>query len=151
MRDSGPFRGHQREPGLLLAWVGLLPALTYDFGQTINLVMSNFGSCPPAVRADGFTSCPSDLTLSVHCQGSASRRAHSQCHCWPQGGFVYTFQEASRERAVPRPLQMARAGMFPFVLSHGELCGMEPRRCLLPQPFSTWGSRPLWGSNNSFT
>lgn len=125
MRDSGLFRGHRREPGLLLAWVGLLPALRYDFGQMINLVMSNFGSCPPAVRADGFTSCPPHLTLGLLFQGSASRRAQSQCHRWLQGGFVYTFQKAGGKTAAPRPLQVARAGLFPFVVSHGELCGVE--------------------------
>lgn len=138
-------------PGLLLNWVGLLPALPYDFGQTINLVMSNFGSCLPAIRADDFTSCPPDLTLGLLFQGSAGRRAQSQCHRWLQGGFVYTFQEAGGKRAVPRPLQMARAGLFPFILSHGELCGVEAWQHLLPQSFSTWGSQPLCGSNNSFT
>lgn len=151
VRDSDLFRGHRREPGLLLAWVGLLPALRHDFGQMINLVMSNFGSCPPAVRADGFTSCPPHLTLGLLFQGSASRRAQSQCHRWLQGGFVYTFQKAGEKTAVPRPLQVARAGLFPFVVSHGELCAVEAWWHLLPQLFSTWGSRPLWGPNNSFT
>lgn len=49
---------HLREPGLLLAWVDLLPALPYDFRQMIYLVMNDFCSCPPAIRADDFTSCP---------------------------------------------------------------------------------------------
>lgn len=151
VRDSDLFRGHRRKPGLLLAWVGLLPALRYDFGQMINLVMSNFGSCPPAVRADGFTSCPPHLTLGLLFQGSASRRAQSQCHRWLQGGFVCTFQKAGEKTAVPRPLQVARVGLFPFVVSHGELCSVEAWWHLLPQLFSTWGSRPLWGPNNSFT
>lgn len=51
-------REHLREPGLLLAWVGSLPAVPYDFRQMIYLVMNNFCSCLPAIRADDFTSCP---------------------------------------------------------------------------------------------
>lgn len=51
-------REHLREPGLLLAWVGSLPAVPHDFRQMIYLVMNNFCSCPPAIRADDFTSCP---------------------------------------------------------------------------------------------
>ena len=49
---------HLREPGLLLAWVGSPPALPHDFRQMIYLVVNNVCSCPPAIRADEFTSCP---------------------------------------------------------------------------------------------
>lgn len=49
---------HLRELALLLAWVGLLPALPCDFRQMIYLVVNNFCSCPPAIRADDFPSCP---------------------------------------------------------------------------------------------
>lgn len=55
--------GHPREAGLLLAWVGLLPVLPYDFRQMINLEVSNFCSCPPAVRADDLTGSHPHLTV----------------------------------------------------------------------------------------